>query len=149
MSETEFCIFWNACSRMTTLTLLPTLRGKNNNCILSQQGSSLEMLRDVWRFGGSEIRYWLQNFVRITTTYNACCWEDMSSVLNFTDNNLILASLLYYGGGGGSKVDTVSGVIQMLICKIHKSRENQPQHSKRNKTVPGKVATTRTEDGHK
>jgi len=50
---------------------------------------------------------------------------------------------------GGSKVDTVSGVIQMLLCKTHKSRENQPHRSKRNKTVPGKVATTRTEDGHK
>jgi hypothetical protein len=64
MSETEFSIFWNAYSWITTLTLLPTLRGNNNNRILGLQASPFEILSDMWRFGVSELCYWLQNFGR-------------------------------------------------------------------------------------
>ena len=36
-----------------------------------------------------------------------------------------------------------------VTIRIHKHNNKTTEHSKGNKTVPGKVATTRTEDGHK
>ena len=41
------------------------------------------------------------------------------------------------------------GITKLDKESMYKGKNGSTEHSKGNKTVPGKVATTRTEDGHK
>ena len=58
---------------------------------------------------------------------NSC--EKISVLTLFAQ--LIKHIFIYYLHNRGSKADMVSGVIRMLICKTHKSWENQPQQQRR------------------
>ena len=78
---------------------------------------------------------WISLSCRQGTVEGKCGLEPRTNFFSFKKSAKILRirfeNIRYIYLIWGSKADMVSGFIQMLICKTHKSWENQPQQQRR------------------